>query len=105
MKSGDTNLGYELSEEFPVSRERVFNALTDADVLKKIWGVQRIEVDARVGGKTIAEYIDGGVDWSFTRTYTEIVPNRTLGWIAHFNSFPTMETIVTVPLEEAGNGT
>lgn len=105
MKSSDNKPSYELSETFPVSPERVFNALTDADVLKKIWGVQRIVVDARVGGKTIAEYIDGGVDWSFTLTYVEVEPNHTLRWVTHFKSFPTKETVVTVILEEMGNGT
>jgi len=66
MKSTDSELGYELSEIYPVSRERLFRALTDATVLKKIWGVQQITVDARVGGRTSAVYIDGGQDWSFT---------------------------------------
>ena len=105
MKSTDITLGYEISETYPVSRERLFRALTDATVLKSIWGVQQITVDARVGGETIAVYIDGDHDWSFTITYTEVVPHHTLRWLTHFKSFPTKETRVTVRLEEAAPGT
>jgi len=104
MNPSDTRLGYELSGTYPVSRERLFRALTDAAVLKKIWGVQQITVDARVGGKTSAVYVAGGQDWSFTITYTEVVPNQTLKWLTHFKSFPTKETRVTVLFEDAAKG-
>jgi uncharacterized protein YndB with AHSA1/START domain len=100
----DSGLHYELSVTYPVSRERLFSALTDATVLKKIWRVQQITVDARVGGTTSAVFIDGGQDWSFTITYTEVVPNHTLKWVTHFTSFPTKETRVTVLLKDAVNG-
>jgi uncharacterized protein YndB with AHSA1/START domain len=98
-------LAYELSATYPVPRERVFKALTDAAVLKQIWGVQQITVDARVGGTTRAAFVDGDQDWSFTLTYTEVVPNQSLKWLVHFKSFPTKETRVTVLLEEAVPGT
>ena len=104
MKPTDTRLGYELSGTYPVSRERLFRALTDAAVLKKIWGVQQITVDARGGGETSAVYVAGGQDWSFTITYTEVVPNRTLKWLTRFKSFPTKETRVTVLFEDAVQG-
>ena len=105
MNSTDSKLGYELSENYPVSPERLFSALTDATVLKKIWGVQQITVDACVGGKTSAVYIDGDQDWSFTLTYTEVVPNHKLRWLTHFKSFPAKETRVTVLLEGVAKGT
>src|SRR5262249_4990503 len=69
------------------------------------WGVQQITVDARVGGTTRATFFDGNRDWSFTLTYTEVVPNRSLKWLVHFMSFPTKETRVTVLLEDAVPGT
>ena len=100
-----TDLAYELSQIFPVPPESLFAALTDATVLKKVWGVQEITVDARVGGETRAVYVDAGQDWSFTITYTEVVPNRTLRWMTHFKSFPTKETRVRVLLKEAATGT
>ena len=107
MNPTDSKLDYELSRVYPVSAESLFNALIliDATVLKKIWGVQQITVDARVGGRTSAIYIDAGQDWSFTITYTEVVPNRTLRWLTHFKSFPTKETRVTVLLKDAATGT
>ena len=105
MNSKDSRLGYEISETYPVSPQRVFGALTDATVLKRIWGLQQITVDARVGGKAIAVYISGGEDWSFTITYTEVRPYQSLAWITHFKSFPTKETRVTALLKEVGAGT
>src|SRR5262245_9156337 len=105
MKTTDSNIGYELTKKYPVSPQRLFDALIDATVLKRIWGVQQITVDARVGGKAEALYVVGGQDWSFTITYAELVPNHTLRWIAHFKSFPTKETRVSVLLKEVDKGT
>jgi uncharacterized protein YndB with AHSA1/START domain len=105
MNPTDSELAYEISEPYPVSQERLFKALTDATVLKKIWGVQEIAVDARVGGKTTAVFVIDGQDWSFTITYTEVAPNRRLKWITHFKSFPTKETRVTAVFDEIATGT
>jgi uncharacterized protein YndB with AHSA1/START domain len=105
MSATDEPLGYELTRVYPVAPERLFNALTDATVLKKIWGVQEITVDARIGGKTTAVFVDGGQDWSFTITSSDVVPNRRLKWLTHFHSFPTNETRVTVRLDDAATGT
>ena len=104
MDRTDSKTAYELSQTYPVSEERLFSALTDSTVLKKIWGVQQITVDARVGGRADAVYIEGGQDWSFTITYTEVVPNKKLNWITHFKSFPTKETRVTVLFNKADKG-
>ena len=105
MNQTNSDAAYELSKTYPVSQETLFNALTDSTVLQKIWGVQQITVDARVGGRTNAVYVEGGQDWSFTITYTEVVPNEQLKWITHFKSFPTKETRVTVLFKEADKGT
>jgi len=105
MNPKDGTLSYEISETYPVSPRRVFEALTDPAALKRIWGVQQITVDARVGGKAIAVYFAEGQDWSFTITYTEIVPSQSLRWITHFKSFPTKETRVTALLKEMEKGT
>jgi len=105
MKATDSELAYEISEAYPVTRESLFRALTDAEVLKTIWGVQQIAVDVRVGGRTTAVFVIGDADWSFTITYTEVVPNQKLRWITHFKSFPTKETRVTVLFDDAGPGT
>lgn len=104
MRPFDGDLGYEISKAFPASPARLFQALTDAGVLKQIWGVQQITVDARVGGRTEAVYVEGGQDWSFTLTYTEVVPDRALRWVTHFKSFPSKETRVAVQFKDAGEG-
>ncbi len=105
MKSTDSGIHYELTAKLPASPQRVFEALTDATILKKIWGVQEITVDARVGGKAEATFVAGGQDWSFTLTYAELAPHHTLRWVTHFKSSPTKETRVTVRLKEANPGT
>jgi uncharacterized protein YndB with AHSA1/START domain len=104
MNSTDSELSFELSQTYPVARQRLFHALTDATVLKHIWGVQQITVDARVGARTEAIYVYDGRDWSFTITYTEVVPNRQLSWTTHFKRFPTKETRVTVLVEDVAIG-
>ena len=72
----DSKTAYELSQTYPVSQERLFGALTDPTVLKKIWGVQQIAVDARVGGRADAVYIEGGQDWSFTLHISRLYRTR-----------------------------
>jgi len=104
MNALDSGIGYELSETYPVSAERLFQALTDAAVLKDIWRVQQIEVDARVGGQTTAVFMTGGQDWSFTVTYSEIVPNQRLEWTTRFKAFPAKATRVVVTIDEAERG-
>ena len=105
MNSSDSGIGYELSATYPVSRETLFQAMTDAAVLKEIWGVQQIDVDARVGGRTTAIFLAGGQDWSFTITYSVVVPNQRLEWTTHFKAFPTKETRVTVTFVALESGT
>jgi uncharacterized protein YndB with AHSA1/START domain len=79
--------------------------LTDAAVLEKVWGVQSIAVDARPGGQTEATYIVDGEDWSFTLTYSEIVPHERLRWVVRFKAFPSKQTKVTIALRAALDGT
>ena len=57
MRPTDSGIGYELSRTFAASPDALFDALTSATVLKRIWGVQEIDVDARVGGRAIAIYV------------------------------------------------
>ena len=99
MSPTDTGIGYELSRTFSASPEALFDALTSAMVLKRIWGVQELDVDARVGGRAIAIYVVDGQDWSFTLTYAELARDKGwLGWVARFKSFPSKETRVSVQL-------
>ena len=104
MNESITKNAYSISKSFSISPERLFSALTDSAVLKKIWGVQRIYVDARVGGKSEAVYIEGNTDWSFTIIYKEVIKNEKLKWVTHFKSFPEKETQVTMLFNKADHG-
>jgi uncharacterized protein YndB with AHSA1/START domain len=102
----DSGIGYELSKTFSASPEALFDALTSAVVLKRIWGVQEIDVDARVGGRAVAKYVVDGQDWSFTITYTDLDRDKgRLRWVARFKSFPAKETRVYVQLTRVSGGT
>jgi uncharacterized protein YndB with AHSA1/START domain len=106
MNPTDSGIEYELCRIYSASPEGLFNALTNPVVLKRIWGVQEINVDARVGGQAVATYIVEGQDWSFTITYTELAPaDGRLRWVTRFKNFPSKETRVTVLLTRGANGT
>ena len=106
MNPTGTGIEYELSRTYSASPEALFNALTNTAVLKRVWGVQEIDVDARVGGQAVATYLVDGQDWSFTITYEELARNDgRLRWVARFKNFPSKETRVTVLLRPADNGT
>ena len=106
MNPTDTGIAYELSRTYSASPEALFNALTNAAVLKRIWGVQAIDVDARVGGLAVATFVVDGQDWSFTITYLELsLDDGRLRWVARFKNFPSKETRVTVFLRPGDEGT
>ena len=106
MNPTDTGIEYELSRTYSASSAALFHALTSSMVLKRMWGVQEITVDARVGGRAVATFVVDGQDWSFTITYTELALEQgRLSWIARFKSFPSKETRVTVLLRPSGSGT
>ena len=106
MNPTDTGIEYELSRTYSASPAALFHALTNPVVLKRMWGVQEITVDARVGGHAVATYVADGQDWSFTITYTELsLEDGRLRWIARFKKFPSKETRVTVLLKQGEIGT
>lgn len=104
MKQSEETMAYEISRTYPVPRKVLFDALTDADTLKRIWGVQELTVDARAGGSAHAVYVVGDQDWSFSLTYTEVRPDESLRWTTSFKSFPTKHTRVTVTFVDADPG-
>src|SRR5262245_48712578 len=84
-----SGISYELSRAFSAPAEALFDALTSATVLKRIWRVQEVDVDARVGGGAVAVYVINGQDWSFNLTYNELSRDEgRLSWVARFKSFP-----------------
>jgi len=106
MSPTDSGIYYELSRVYSATPEVLFDALTSATVLKQIWGVQEISVDARAGGQAVATYVVDGQDWSFILTYTELARDKgRLSWVARFKSFPSKETRVSVQLARVKEGT
>ena len=106
MHPTDSGIGYELSRTYSAPPEALFDALTNAAVLKRIWSVQAIDVDARVGGRAVATFVAEGQDWSFAITYIELSrDDGRLRWVARFKNFPSKETRVTVVLSRHGGGT
>ena len=99
----DHNTAYEISREFRVSEEVLFGSFINEAILKTLWGVSSITVDARPGGKARATLEIDDEDWSFTLTYQEVVPNSRLRWNIHFDRFPTKEIRVTLFFETTPN--
>src|SRR5262245_19196129 len=100
MTSESTGIQYELSRTYSGPPEALFHALTNPVILKRIWGVQDITVDARAGGQAVAMFVVGEQDWSFTITYTELALDAgRMRWVARFKNFPSKETRVTVLLK------
>jgi uncharacterized protein YndB with AHSA1/START domain len=100
-----TDTAYELSRSFQVPAEKLFNAFIDEDVLKKIWGVSSISIDARPGGKANAKLEFNGDNWNFIITYLEVQLFEKLKWIVHFERFPSKEIRVTLLFKETSDGT
>jgi uncharacterized protein YndB with AHSA1/START domain len=92
----DQTRTYELSHAYPVSQTTLFNAFLNAAVLKDIWGVSSITVDATLGGLARAKLTVDGVNWDFTLTYQELIRPDKLRWIVHFDHFPSKEARATL---------
>jgi uncharacterized protein YndB with AHSA1/START domain len=99
-----------LVREFRASRERVFDALTRPDLLKRWhgargWSLVSCEVDLRVGGKwRFVSAGPGGERMGYGGNYLDIVPPERIVYTESFDdSWFTGESIVsTVLLESAG---
>jgi hypothetical protein len=95
---------YELTHAYSVSQAALFDAFLDAAVLKDIWGVSSITVDAKPGGAARAKLTVDGVSWDFTLTYQELIPHEKLRWIVHFDHFPSKETRATLSFRPTAAG-
>ena len=106
MTAIDSGIGYELSETYPVTGERLFQALTDAAILKEIWGVQQIEVDARVGGRWGYEFrADGDPTFGFFGVFHSVEPNALLVQTFEFNMAPGLVGVTSTRFEDLGGRT
>ena len=105
MDTINDNTAYELSKVFPVTQDKLFNAFLSEAMLKKIWGVSSISIDARAGGKARAKLQIDNENWDFTITYTEVVLNEKLRWSVRFDRFPNKEIRVTLWFRNTTGGT
>jgi hypothetical protein len=97
-------LAYELSHQYSVTQNALFNAFIDAATLQNIWGVSTIKVDPRPGGQARATLTFAGENWDFTITYKEVVPYDKLRWVVHFDRFPNKETRATLWFKQTIGG-
>ena len=95
---------FEISKVFPLAPEKLFRAFLDEEILKKIWGVSSISIDARPEGKAHAIFGIDGENWNFTVTYKEIIPNEKIRWVVHFERFPEKEPRVTLSFKSLPSG-
>ena len=102
-----------LTRSYPVAPEKVWRAWTDPQAVKKWWGpgqnepVSLAQLDVRVGGRF--RIVFGGPDGKAHECagiYREVVPNRKLVFTWTWpNSTPERESMVTIELTPAGDGT
>jgi uncharacterized protein YndB with AHSA1/START domain len=98
-------LSYELSRTLSVSQEALFNAFLDPAILKTMWGVSSMTVDARPNGQARAHMTILSENWDFTITYQEIIPNEKLRWLVHFDRFPSKEARAMLSFTRTTDGT
>ncbi len=96
---------YELERTFRAPPTALYRAFLDEATLRKISGVESIDIDARIGGKARSRLSYNGENWDFTITYKDLVPGAKLRWVVHFDSFPSKETRVTLSLTPSASGT
>ena len=96
MNTAATDTVYELTRFFSVPQEKLYKAFIKEEILKKIWGVSSITIDACPGGTANARLEINGQNWNFVITYREMIPNKKLTWIVHFEKFPSKETRVNL---------
>ena len=102
-----------ISRTFAATRERVFKAFTDPDVLKEWFGpegfsVPSATVDFRVGGKyRITMRSPEATDHTVVGIYREIdEPNRLVfTWSWETGDMPDADTLVTLDFADDGSGT
>ena len=101
-----------LKRHYPVPVERVFRAWTDPQALRQWFGpsdegeILVSETDLKVGGRyRIVMQMASGEQHRVGGVYREIVPNEKLVFTWAWESTPERESVVTVRMKRAGDGT
>jgi uncharacterized protein YndB with AHSA1/START domain len=101
-----------LERHYPVPVEKVFRAWTDPQALKQWFGpsddskILVSETDLKVGGRyRIVMQMPSGEQHRVGGVYREIVADEKLVFTWAWESTPERESLVTVQLKRAGDGT
>lgn len=99
---------------FPVKRERVFQAFTEAELLRQWWGpknfsVSSVHLDVRPGGEfRIEMQAEAGQVFGIEGRYREVVPPEKLVLTWRYVGIPGVddgETLVTIRFLDHDEGT
>ena len=101
----DPNSAYEITKSFLEPVDKVYSSFIDSAMLKRIWNLSSITVDARPEGKTMAVMTINNEDWSFNLTYQEVVKNEKLRWITRFDNISDKEIMTTIWFQKTKTGT
>jgi uncharacterized protein YndB with AHSA1/START domain len=103
-----------VSRTFQASRQRVFKAWTDPELLIR-WFIeddsemQVRELDLRVGGRWRFDGTERGRPWALEGEFREVVPPERLVYTWKWADEPALggpgDTVVTVEFREKGNAT
>lgn len=98
--------------KYAAAPEKVWRAVTEPEMLKKWMApgdnfkIPVAEAELRVGGRyRIVMHSPDGQVHDVSGVYREIVPNRKLVYTWAWKSTPERESVVTLELRAAGNGT
>ncbi len=101
-----------IKRHYAVPVEKVFRAWTDPQALKQWFGpsdegeILISETDLKVGGRyRIVMRMPSGEQHRVGGVYREIVPNEKLVFTWAWESTPERESVVTVRMKRAGDGT
>ncbi len=102
-----------LERTFAATPERVFDAWTNPEVLRRWWAAAvdgdtpRADVDLRVGGGYRLTMHDPGNDTEFTvmGEFTAIDPPDRIAYTWSWEGAPPVDTLVTVEFRAEGDGT
>ena len=105
-----SELEFEMSRIFQAPRELVFAACTEPRHMAHWWGPRGFtmpvcEMDVRPGGtyRFVQRAPDGNM-YGFHGTFRDVVPPERLVMTQIFDPFPMSELLVTVALEDLGDG-
>lgn len=95
---------------FEASRERVFTAFTDPELIPKWWGPHGTttvvdELDARPGGRwrLVSQDSNGGEN-AFRGVFREVVAPERVVWTFEWEGLPGHVSVETVNFEDLGDG-